>query len=146
MNKSTAQEAADEKKPTIKSWEHVKELTTKDFNEAKKLMIPFIPKGEWVSDRFCRGGRSTYEGTPQCKWRRLQTKDYKHVVRLIQYKNKMILQKAALLGAEDEQEEGGGGSGAGGCGGGGGGGGGGRAAAACQGAFQGQEKQGQEDS
>ena len=105
MKKSTAQEDADEKKPTIKSWEHVKELTTKDFNEAKKLMIPFIPKGEWVSDRFCRGGRSTYEGTPQCKWHRLHTKDYTHFVRLIHYKNKMILQKAVLLGAEEEQEK-----------------------------------------
>ena len=38
MNKSTAQEAADEKKPTIKSWEHVAELTTKDFDQAKALM------------------------------------------------------------------------------------------------------------
>ena len=98
-------EDADEKKPTIKSWEHVAELTTKDFGQAKKLMIPFIPKGEWVSDRFCRGGRSTYEGTPQCKWHRLHTKDYTHFVRLIHYKNKMILQKAVLLGAEEEQEE-----------------------------------------
>ena len=105
MNKSTAQEAADEKKPTIKSWEHVAELTTKDFGQAKKLMIPLIPKGEWVSDRFCRGGRSTYEGTPQCKWHRLHTKDYNHFVRLIHYKNKMILQKAVLLGAEEEQEK-----------------------------------------
>ena len=105
MNKSTAQEAADEKKPTIKSWEHVKELTTKDFDQAKALMIPFIPKGEWVSDRFCRGGKVTYNGTPKCKWHRLQTKDGKHVVRLIHYKNKMILQKAVLLGAEEEQEK-----------------------------------------
>ena len=105
MLKSTAQEDADEKKPTIKSWEHVAELTTKDFDQAKKLMIPFIPKGEWVSDKFCRGGRSTYEGMPQCKWHRLHTKDYKHFVRLIHYKNKMILQKAVLLGAEEEQED-----------------------------------------
>ena len=105
-NVSSAQEDADEKKkPTIKSWEHVAELATKDFKQAKVLMIPFIPKGEWVSDRFCRGGRSTYEGTPQCKWHRLHTKDYNHFVRLIHYKNKMILQKAVLLGAEEEQEK-----------------------------------------
>ena len=105
-NVSSAQEDADEmKKPTIKSWEHVAELATKDFKQAKVLMIPFIPKGEWVSDRFCRGARTTYEGTPRCKWHRLQTKDYKHFVRLIHYKNKMILQKADLLGAEEEQED-----------------------------------------
>ena len=106
LKKATAQqEDADQNKPTIKSWEYVAELTTKDFDQAKKLMIPFVPRGEWVSDKFCRGGKVTYEGTPQCKWHRLQTKDYKHVVRLIHYKNKMILQKAVLLGAEEEQQQ-----------------------------------------
>ena len=105
MKATAKQEDADKNKPTIKSWEHVAELTTKEFPQAKKLMIPLIPRGEWVSDKFCRGGKVAYKGTPQCKWRRLQTKDGKHVVRLIQYKNKMILQKAALLGAEDEHEE-----------------------------------------
>ena len=93
-----------------------------------------------------RQGKVAYGDVPKCDWRRRMANDGKKIARLIQHKGKVILQKAVLLGAEDEQEEGGGGSGAGGCGGGGGGGGGGRAAAACQGAFQGQEKQGQEDS
>ena len=77
MKATAKQEDADQNKPTIKSWEHVAELTTKEFLQAKKLMIPLIPRGEWVSDKFCRGGKVAYKGTLQCKWRRLQTKDGK---------------------------------------------------------------------
>ena len=37
-----------------------------------------------------RGGKVAYKGQPKCAWRRRQTKDGKHVVRLIQYKNIMV--------------------------------------------------------
>ena len=104
-NMSTAQEDADERKPRITSWEHVAELTTRDFKQAEALMIPLIPRGEWVSDHWSRGGKVAYKGQPKCAWRRRQTKDGKHIVRLIQYKNIMVLQKAVLPGAEDEKQQ-----------------------------------------
>ena len=66
MKKSTAQEDADKKKPRIKSWEHVAELTTKDFKQADALMIPLIPQGEWMADKWSRGGKVAYGGQPKC--------------------------------------------------------------------------------
>ena len=58
-----------------------------------------------MADKWSRGGKVAYKGEPKCAWRRHQTNDGKEIVRLIQYKNQMILQKAVLLGAEDEEEE-----------------------------------------
>ena len=58
-----------------------------------------------MPDKWSRGGKVAYKGEPKCAWRRRMSKDGKQIVRLIQYKNQMILQKAVMLGAEDEQEE-----------------------------------------
>ena len=52
-----------------------------------------------------RGGKVSYEGEPKCDWRRRMADDGKKIVRLIQHKGKVVLQKAVLLGAEDEEEE-----------------------------------------
>ena len=102
---STAQKDAEEGAPFITLWEHVAELISKDFDKAFKVMIHHIPRGDWVADKWCRGGKVAYKGQPKCDWRRRQTKDGKQVVRLIQYKNIMILQKGVLLGAEDEKQQ-----------------------------------------
>ena len=41
----------------------------------------------------------------KCDWRRRMSNNGKQIVGLIQYKSKMILQKAVMLGAEDEEDE-----------------------------------------
>ena len=101
---STEQKDAEELAPTITSWQHMAVLITKDFDKAMKMMITHVP-GNWVADKWSRGGKVAYQGEPKCAWHRRQTKDGKKIVRLIQYKNQMILQRAVLLGAEEEEEE-----------------------------------------
>ena len=47
----------------------------------------------------------SYKGEPKCDWRRRMADNCKKIVRLIQHKGKVVLQKAVLPGAEDEQED-----------------------------------------
>ena len=68
-------------------------------------MITTHVPGNWVPDKWSRGGKVAYKGEAKCDWRRRMSNDGKQIVRLIQYKGMMILQKAVMLGAEDEQEE-----------------------------------------
>ena len=93
MKKASTAQDAEDVAPTITSWEHVAELNTKDFDKAKKMMITHLP-GNWMPDKWSRGGKVAYGGQPKCDWRRRMTKDGKQIVRLIQYKNIMILQNA----------------------------------------------------
>ena len=90
--------------PTIISWKHVAVLGTKDFKKAQKMISIYVP-GNWVPDKWSRGGKVAYKGQSKCDWRRRMTKDGKQIVRLIQYKNTMILQKAVMLGAKDEKQQ-----------------------------------------
>ena len=90
--------------PTIISWKHVAVLGTKDFETAQKMTRIYVP-GNWVPDKWSRGGKVAYKGEPKCAWRRRMSKDGKQIVRLIQYKNIWILQKAVMLGAKDEKQQ-----------------------------------------
>ena len=67
------------------------------LKNAEKMMLKHLP-GDWKPDKWSRGGKVAYKGQPQCDWRRRMTKDGKQIVRLIQYKNIWILQKAVMLG------------------------------------------------
>ena len=87
--------------PTITSWKHVAVLGTKDFKKAQKMISIYVP-GNWVPDKWSRGGKVSYEGEPKCDWRRRMADDGKKIVRLIKHMGKVVLQKAVLLGAEDE--------------------------------------------
>ena len=68
-------------------------------------MITTHVPGNWVPDKWSRGGKVAYKGETKCNWRRRMSNDGKQIVRLIQYKGKMILQNAVMLGAEDEQQQ-----------------------------------------
>ena len=61
-------------------------------------------EGEFVADKFSRGGVVTYNGSAKCAWRRRMTKDGKCFIRLIMHKGKVVLQKAQIEGAPDGPE------------------------------------------
>ena len=55
--------------------------------------------------KWSRDGKISYGDVPKCDWRRRMANNGKKIVRLIQHKGKVILQKTVLLGAEDEQQQ-----------------------------------------
>ena len=59
-------------------------------------MISIYVPGNWVPDKWSRGGKVAYKGEAKCDLRRRMSNDGKQIVRLIQYKGMMILQKAVI--------------------------------------------------
>ena len=57
------------------------------FEKAQKMIIIYVP-GNWVPDKWSRGGNVAYKGEAKCNWRRRMSNDGKQIVRLIQYKGK----------------------------------------------------------
>ena len=70
-------------------WKHVAVLMTKDFEKAQKMISTHVP-GNWVADKWSRGGKVAYGDVPKCDWRRRMANDGKKIVRLIQHKGKVI--------------------------------------------------------